>query len=184
MKTFRSAVCLSVVAVFIFVTNASSASAQGNCLPFSGTIYGALYAEFGQSPAWHLVGGFRIGHEVYDATIDVTLTSLSTDEDIWQGAETWTFDFGEDDTIQLMTDFVTEHMTNPDGIFHIREVGTFANGTGAFKHADGNLSAEGPFGPNVVLHNVTQLPADALMFWVAPSQGMICGSNNRNKKAE
>ena len=68
------------------------------------------------------------------------------------------------------------------GICHIREVGTFVNGTGAFKNAFGNLAAEGPFGPNVKLYDIAQLPPAAstmTMFWVAPSQGMICGLNSR-----
>lgn len=62
------------------------------------------------------------------------------------------------------------------GVYHIREVGTFVNGTGAFKIAFGNLAAEGPFGSNVMLYDLIQLPPAATamrMFWVAPFQGMI-----------
>ena len=183
MKTFRFTACLSVILIFLFGIN-SSASAQGNCLPFSGTIQAALYRDApGQPRYWHMVGNFTIGEKVYPATISVQGTSNIVDADILQGTETWTFDFGHYNTIQLLTDFVAEHMTNTAGIYHIREVGTFTNGTGAFKHAYGNLAAAGPFGPNVVLHDEPQwwpLPG-ANMFFVAPSLGMICGSNNRDK---
>jgi hypothetical protein len=131
-----------------------------------------------------MVGYFTIGKDLYFATIGVKNTSMHQESDVWQGTETWSFDFGDGNTIQLKTDFVTEHMTDLTtvGIVHIREVGTFVNGTGAFKNAFGNLAAEGPFGPNVMLYDMTQLPPAAgtmTMFWVAPSHGTLCGSNSR-----
>ena len=189
MKTFRFSVGLSVIVVFLIGICSSSSSAQGNCLPLSGTVHGALYRDApGQPRYWHMVGNFTIGDAVYSATIGVKGTSQIQDGYMWQGTETWTFDFGGGNTIQLMTDYVTEHMTagglpNPEGIFHIREVGTFANGTGALKNVYGNLAADGPFGPNVVLHDEPQWwPLSGVtMFYVAPSQGMICGLNNRDK---
>lgn len=161
---------------------AAPAQAQANCAPFSGTIYGALSRSApGQPRAWHMLGDFTIGREVFPATISVQMMSIVQDPDNWQGAETWTFDFGGGHTVQLVTSFVTEHMTNAGGVWHIREVGTFVNGTGGFKHAFGNLTAEGPFGPGVILHGVEGLPMlDARYFWVAPSQGMICGMNRRD----
>jgi len=180
MKTVRSVVCLSAISVFLLGTIDAFADTERDCSPFSGTNYGALFAEPGSSPAWHLVGDFTIGHRTHHARIDVQLTSLIRDFDIWQGSETWTFDFGHGNTVQLMTSFVTEHMTNADGVFHIREVGTFSNGQGALKHAYGNLTSEGPFGPAVVLHDVPELPEGAIMYFVAPSQGMICGYGSRD----
>jgi hypothetical protein len=184
MNALRFTSHLIVAVVVLFVVGSGPASAQSNCAPFSGTVHGAYYKVTGEtSKAWHMVGDFAIGKDVYFAKISVKNTSMHQETDIWQGTETWTFDFGEGNTIQLTTDFVTEHMYPPSGgIYHIREVGTFVNGTGAFKNAFGNLAADGPFGPNVKLYNIAQLPPAATtmtMFWVAPSQGMICGLNNR-----
>ncbi len=182
MLTMKSSLWLSAILFCLIGDSTVPARAQGNCLPVSGTVYGALYGEDEESVAWHALGNFTIGDQTYYATVAVQGVSMNADEDIWQGGELWTFDFGGGDTVQLMTSYVTEHMTNPDGIFHIREVGTFINGAGMFKNAYGNLCAEGPFGPNVVLYDITELPADAMMYFVAPAQGLICGVNNRNRQ--
>lgn len=182
MKTFRLSGGLLAVVVLLLVASSAPAVAQNNCAPISGTVYGAFSrAEVGQKRAWHMLANFTIGQGIRLAAIGVKTTSIVQDADNWQGGELWTLDFGEGHTIQLQTSFVTEHMTNAGGVYHIREVGTFVNGTGAFVNAYGNLTAEGPFGPGVVLHDVTGLPLiDATMFWVAPSQGTICGVNSRD----
>ena len=185
MKAVRRPIRILLVVVCLIITANGSASAQSNCAPFSGTLHAAFYKAVGEtSRAWHMVGDFTIGRDVFFATVAVKSTSMHQEPDIWQGTETWTFDFGHGNTVQLMTDFVTEHMTDLTtvGIVHIREVGTFVNGTGAFVNAFGNLAVEGPFGPNVKLYDVSQLPPAAgtmTMFWVAPSHGTVCGLNNR-----
>jgi hypothetical protein len=182
MKPFRLSATLLAIVSILLVVGSTTANAQNNCAPFSGTVYGALYRDAPDQPrTWHMLGNFTIGRDLSFATVGVKSTSLARDPDTWQGTELWTFDFGGGHTIQLATDFVTEHMTNAAGIYHIREVGRFVNGTGAFVHAYGNLTAEGPFGPGVVLHDVPGLPTVATMFWVAPTQGMICGKNKREK---
>jgi len=51
--------------------------------------------------------------------------------------------------IVLMTDFVTEHQSDPGGglgVFHVNETGYFARGTGRFRHAWGRFNLQGPFG--------------------------------------
>jgi hypothetical protein len=137
-----------------------------------------------------MVGDFTIGKKVYHATILVASTSFIDDGDTWLGTETWSFDFGRGNTIQLMTHFVTEHMTDAaseSGVFHVIELGTFANGTGVFKHAYGSLVAQGPFGPGVTLPPNIELPpeaAGASWFWVGPSQGMICGLDDLGEKRD
>jgi len=182
MRVFRLPGALPAIVVFLLVMDNGPANAQNNCAPFSGMVYGALYRDSADQPrTWHMLGNFTIGRELSFATIGVKSTSMVRDPDDWQGTELWTFDFGGGNTIQLTTDFVTEHMANTAGIYHIREVGRFVDGTGAFVHAYGNLTAEGPFGPNVVLHDVSGLPTVATMFWVAPTQGMICGANERDQ---
>lgn len=174
MRTLLRRLSLAtLLALAVLVLVAGPAQAQSNCAPVSGTVYGAVYAK-----AWHLVGDFTIGRDVYPATIDVAMNRLKKDGDMWQGSETWTLDFGGGNAVQLVTSFVTEHMTNAGGIFHIREVGTFINGEGAFTHMVGTITAEGPFGPAVKLPEGVPLPTGS-MYWVAPVQGIICGMNGR-----
>jgi hypothetical protein len=182
MRTTRLIVAVSLVVLGLLVADSGVAYAQNNCTPISGAVYGALYRDApGQPRYWHMNGSFTIGRELLKATISVESLSLINDGEIWQGTERWTFDFGEGNTIQLATDFVTEHMLNATKIYHIREVGTFVNGTGAFVNAYGNLTGEGPFGPGVMLHVDPWWPATVVpaVFWVAPTQGVICGLNRR-----
>jgi hypothetical protein len=171
---------VAALTVGVLILIAPPAHAQGSCVPISGTIYGW------NIDSWQMMGDFTIAREVRHGTISVVGTSLIGDPltmDVWQGTETWTLDFGDDNTIQLRVRFVTEHaniVANTSGIFHYATVGTFANGTGVFKHAYGNLSAQGPFGPTVKLPETIPAPEDA-WYTVLPSQGMICGLNNRDK---
>ena len=177
---------LAVLAAGVLFLIAPPAQAQAlcQCEPFSGTIYA------GATDTWHMVGDFTIGKKVYHATILVANTSFIDDGDTWLGTETWTWDFGRGNTVQVMTHFVTEHMTDAasdSGVFHVIEQGTFVNGTGIFKHAYGNLLAEGPFGPGVKIPDNVTLPpeaAGASWFWVGPSQGMICSVNIPDEKRD
>lgn len=179
-------VAVLTIAVLILIAPPAQADGQCQCEPFSGTLYGWNTGD------WHSVGDITIGNKVYHATVLTVNTSFSGDgEDVWQGTETWTFDFGKGNTIQLLTHFVTEHMTDAaseSGVFHVIEVGTFANGTGVFKHAYGNLISPGPFGPNVKLPDNIKLPPEAqgvgVWFWIGSSQGMICGMNDRDEKRD
>jgi len=167
---------VAVLTIGVLILIAPTAQAQGQCVPFSGTIH------FWFTDTWHGVGAFTIGRNLRHADILSVNTSFFDDGDVFRGTETWTLDFGKGDTIQLKTSFVTEHMNDAaasSGVFHLIEVGTFANGTQVFKNAYGNLSVQGPFGPNVKLPDNIQPPPDAQMFSVAPSQGMICGLSNR-----
>lgn len=184
MKAVGFIARLSAIVILLFGVTVTPAVAQNNCAPFSGTVYAALYPDAPeQPPTWHAVGNFTIGKDSHHATIAVSgrIPPIPGGPGVLLGGELWTFDFGEGNTVQLTTDFVAEHLTDASGVFHVREVGQFVNGTGAFKHAYGSLTAEGPFGPAVVLPNITELPTQAIFFWVAPSQGMICGSNNRDQ---
>jgi hypothetical protein len=170
----------------VLILMAPLAQAQDQCLPFSGTIYGWAIDN------WEMVGDFTIGHKVYHAKISVEsgplLSGDPTTDDVWQGTELWTFDFGKGNTIQLKARFVTEHanvVANTSGIFHYTEVGTFTNGTGMFKHVFGSLVAQGPFGPGVKLPSTIPAPAgEGVWYFVAPTQGTICGLNDHDEKRE
>ena len=88
-----------VVVVCLFIIGNGPASAQSNCAPISGTVHGAFYKAVGEtSRAWHMVGNFTIGKDLFFATVTVKSTSMHQEPDIWQGTETWTFDFGDGST--------------------------------------------------------------------------------------
>jgi len=182
----RKLLSVAVLTIGVLILIALPAQAQGQCQcePFSGTFYG------GETDTWHAVADITIGNKVYHATILVVNTSFIDDGDIYLGTETWTLDFGKGNTIQVMTHFVTEHMTDAvsdSGVFDVVELGTFANGTGVFKHAYGNLISSGPFGPGVTLPPDITLPpaaAGASWFWIGPAQGMICGMKDRDENRD
>jgi hypothetical protein len=175
------------IGVLILIAPPAQADGQCQCEPFSGTLYGWNTGD------WHAVGDITIGNKVYHATLLVVNTSFIDNGDTWLGSETWTFNFGGGNTIQLMTHFVGEHVSPTDavyqtGIYHVIELGTFTNGTGVFKHAYGNLISPGPFGPGVKLPDNIKLPPEAqgtdVWFWVGPAQGMICGISDRDEKRD
>ena len=99
---------MTILAIAVLVLTAPPAQAEDQCQcePFSGTLYGWNTGD------WHAVGDITIGNKVYHATTLVVNTSFIDDGDTWLGTETWTFNFGGGNTIQLKTHFVTEHMTD------------------------------------------------------------------------
>jgi hypothetical protein len=182
----RKLLSVAVLTIGVLILMALPAQAQGQCQcePFSGTFYGGL------TDTWHAVADITIGNKVYHATDFSVNTSFIDGGDTWLGTETWYVDFGRGNTIQVMTHFVAEHMTDAvfdSGVYHVIELGTFANGTGVFKHAYGSFISTGPFGPLVTLPPDITLPpaaAGAYWFWVGPSQGMICGVDNFGEKRD
>jgi len=177
-------VAVLTIAVLIVTELPAQAEDQCQCEPFSGTMYGWNTGD------WHAVGSITIGTKTYRATLLAVNTSFSGEgDDEWLGTETWTFDFGGGNTLQLMTHFVTEHMTDAasaSGVFHVIELGTFTKGTGVFKHVYGNLISPGPFGPGVKLPDNIKLPPEAqgAWLWVGPLHGMICGTGDRDEKRD
>jgi hypothetical protein len=174
-----------VLTMGVLILMAPPAQAQDHCAPISGMIYGW------NIDSWQMVADFTIGRKVYHAAItigDSTLIGDPYQDDVWQGTETFIFDFGKRNTIQLMTPYVTEHAKltdplDPSLIFHVTHLGTFTNGTGMFKHAYGNLAFWGPIGPGVKLPPQIQAPAGGLYF-ISAAQGTICGLNDGNEKRD
>jgi hypothetical protein len=163
-------VLTSIAAIILGLGTA--AAAQNNCVPFGGTIYAW------HNKAWIGSGKFMVGREVLPATIVDVMTSSADDGNILRGTETATFDFGNGDKVELLTEFVTEHMTDSasqSGVFHVNEIGTFANGAGRFKNAYGHFSSQGPFGPKVKLPANLHPAEEADMFWIGQYNGYICG---------
>jgi len=72
------------------------------------------------------------------ATITDPNTGFTDMGDIWLGTEEATFTFANGDKITAMTDFITEHMTDPggvQGVLHVDETGYFSKGTGHLRKA-------------------------------------------------
>lgn len=148
-----------------------SANAQEKCLPLSGTIY------FWYTDTWHGTAEFAIGRDVLHAVIVANNTSFVDGGNMALGTEKWTLDFGKGNTIQVLTHFTIEHMTDSvaaSGVMHVIEIGKFTAGKGVFRKAYGNLSANGPFGPAAKLPDNIHPASDSVMFGVTPAQGTIC----------
>ena len=66
MNALRFTIHLIVAVVVLVVLGSGPASAQSNCAPFSGTVHGDYYKVTGEtSKAWHMVGDFAIGKDVF-----------------------------------------------------------------------------------------------------------------------
>ncbi len=164
--------CIALVIAFFFMSLASS-FAQDNCVPFGGTIYG-----WHNGKTWYGEGNFTIGRKTLHANVVDVNTGNSKQGDMWLGTETATFDFGNGDKLDLMTEFVTEHQTDAvsaAGLFHVNEIGYFANGQGKFKNAWGRFASQGPFGPGVKLPPEIKPGQNDGLFWIGQYNGMICG---------
>lgn len=159
--------------LFLVSTLPISAAGQDQCVPFGGTIYG-----WHNGKAWYGEGDFNVGRKTMHASVVDTNTGVERYGDMWLGTETAVFDFGGGDKIELLTQFVTEHHTDAvakDGLFHVNEIGSFANGTGRFKNGWGHFSSQGPFGPGVTLPPTIKPGTNDGMFWIGQYNGMICG---------
>ncbi len=168
--TKKSAMAL-LLGLLIVICATPLAMSQQGCKPFGGTLYG-----WHDGKAWVGEGDFTFGNEVLHAKVVDANTALEKHGDMWWGTETATFDFGHGNTVQLLTEFTTEHMTSPSGVFHVNEVGTFANGKGRFRKAVGHFNSHGPFGPSVVLPaGKVTVPAGMTMFWIGHYDGTLCG---------
>ncbi len=144
--------------------------AQDRCVPFGGTVFG-----WHDGTAWIAEGDFDIGQQTQHVKVRDVNTGVEKHGDFWWGTETATFDFGNGNTIDLMTEFTGENMNNPAKVFHVNMNGRFANGHGKYKKAWGRFSAEGPFGPGVVLPAGKVKPPEGVsMYWIGHYDGLLC----------
>ncbi len=168
----KKAAAAFIVLVLLGLGTPTMAGQQG-CKPFGGTLYG-----WHDGKAWVGRGEFRLGTEVLNASVLDVNTAVEKHGEMWWGTETATFDFGNGNTVELLTEFTTEHMTSQSGVFHVNENGTFANGKGRFRKVYGQFNSQGPFGPGVVLPaGKPSAPAGAKMYWIGHYDGMICDVN-------
>lgn len=162
---------LLACAIGIMILTTTPAYGGDQCTPVAGTIY------FWYTDTWHGTVRFTIGGRVLHADVVANNTSFFDGGDTALGSENWTLDFGNGNSIHLITTFTIEHMTDAvstSGVMHVIEIGTFRNGRGLFKGAYGNLSAHGPFGPGVKLPGTIKPAPDAIMLGILPAQGTVC----------
>lgn len=144
--------------------------AKDHCSTFGGTLYG-----WHDGTAWVGEGDFYIGREMRHAKVRDVNTAIERHDDMWWGTETATFDFGGGDSVELVTEFTTEHMKNPSGVFHVNENGLFANGKGKFKGVYGRFTSQGPFGSGVVLPAGKVKPPEGMkLYWIGHYEGTVC----------
>jgi len=165
---------LCVVSAMVLTASAQEKAVMpSQCLPFGGTIYG-----WHNGDSWYGIGDFAFGKKILHATVEDPNTGFEDKGDIWLGTEEATFTFGSGEKVTLMTDFVTEHQTDAagtQGVYHVNETGSFARGTGRFRHAWGRFNLQGPFGWGVSLPSkITPGPNDGF-FWIGQYNGTICG---------
>ena len=170
-QAFRLAV-LVVIGITTVLLIVPRISAQEQCVPFGGTVYGW------HTDNWYGTGNFAVGRKVRHADIVDVNTGFFDNGGVSTGTETATFDFGRGNTIRLNVDFIVEHLNDAissSGVFDVKENGTFSKGTGMFKGAYGHWVMEGPFGPDIKLPD--NIPADPIsdMYWIGWYHGMICG---------
>lgn len=149
-----------------------SGRAQENCVPFGGTVYGW------HTDNWYGTGEFLVDRKSRRGNIVDVYTGFFDNGGVATGTEIATFDFGNGDTFQLKVDFIVEHLNDSltsNGVFDVRENGTFTKGTGMFKGAYGHWIMEGPFGPNIKLPNNIHPDPNSDMLWIGWYHGMICG---------
>lgn len=169
---FRKNLLIFMVGLVMLTFGAAIAIGQQRCEAFGGTIYAW------RTPAGFVgVGDFNIGNRTLHANVlDAPISSEPHPPEWAWGTELATFDFGEGNTVELLTEYTAEHLSNPAKVFHINEIGTIGNGTGRFAKAYGHFSSQGVFGAGVVLPagKVTP-PPDAKAFWIGMYNGSICG---------
>lgn len=174
MRT-KAIVLISTLLMFLGLALSAGAQMRSDSqgVPFGGTIYG-----WHNGSSWYGVGDFSFGKKTLHATVVDPNTGFTDKGDIWLGTEEATFTFATGEKITLMTDFVTEHQTDvggAQGVYHVNEIGSFAQGTGRFQHAWGRFMLQGPFGWGVSLpSNITPGANDGL-FWIGQYYGTICG---------
>jgi hypothetical protein len=157
--------------VFLVITFLSGlAISQDRCVPFGGTVYG-----WHDGTAWVAEGDFDIGQQTQHVKVRDVNTGVEDHGAFLWGTEKATFDFGNGNGFDLVTEFTSEGINNPAKVYHVNMTGKFANGSGKFKKAWGRFAAQGPYGPGVVLPKGKVTPAEqASMYWIGHYNGILC----------
>jgi len=173
MQNLRSRLLFALpLAIGLLVVSASSAWAQTHCVSLKGTVTAAFTGT-----AWVGTTTWNFGNgPTLTATIIDINTGMKPGKDpttpgtnVWIGTETSTLDFGNGDTFQLITRFVTQHMNDPFGLYRVNENGTIANGTGKYSKVHEHFTVHGPFGPGL------SKDGTGTWLWTSEYNGNICG---------
>lgn len=177
MQNLKPRLLLAVaLAIGVLILSAPNAWGQGNCVAFRGAVRASYQPIDPSNPsgewAWIGDGEFTFGKgPVLKATIVDRNTGMKKAEgNTWIGTETATWTFNKDDSFQLITRFVTQHMNDPLGVYRVNETGTIANGTGTYKNVYGHFTVHGPFGPGV-----PGSTPPGTWNWTSEYHGNICG---------
>jgi hypothetical protein len=144
--------------------------AVGNSLQVSGTIYGTYDYTFEGTGAWVGYAVLAVDGKVATAEMaDRNLTHGSRGDGSIYGTEAVTLTFVDGSgTVEIHSQYDGIPASTP-GLYTLHEVGTFANGTGKWANASGQVTVTGPF---VRPHSEIFPGAPP---WIAEIHGVISG---------
>ena len=152
-------------AVALFFLSAPITRAQDSCVALSSVLHAYSPVDAWVGEAWWIFGN---APPLYTKEVTSSTGYEKQDGDVWIGTEKTTVDFGNGDTFQLITRWISHHSNDNTGVAEVTEVGTITNGTGKFLNVSGVFFSPGTFGPGMSGDQNTWL-------WLGSRQGTICG---------
>ncbi len=136
----------------------------------SGTIYGYYDYAFEGKGAWvgHAILSISGSQPVKARIVDRNTFLVRSADGAISGTETISLSFSDGASFQVLGTFTGTPAATP-GLYTLHETGIIANGTGAYDHATGQVSIEGPF----LLPDPSVTPGPPP--WVAEIHGSIQG---------
>lgn len=159
---FLLAAGLALGALFVSVPEARG---QDSCVAFATSLHAYSPVDAWIGEAWWAFGPAA---PVYARELTTGTGYEKSDGDVWIGTEETTVDFGNGDTFQLVTRWVSHHAASTTGVAEVTEIGTITKGTGKFSNVSGVFFSPGTFGPGMSGDQTTWL-------WLGSRQGTICG---------
>lgn len=161
---------MAAFAAAALLLSAAQARGETSCVTFSAPLYAYLDPAQGWlGQAWWAFGNAapRIAGELTNEPV-----YEKTEGDLLLGTERTTVDFGNGDSFQLITRWLSHHVGAEGGVAEIHEIGTITNGTGKFANVTGIFFSSGTAGPGMSRDQKTFL-------WLGSRTGTICGSTAR-----
>jgi hypothetical protein len=120
--------------------------AQNRCMPITAT---GLMTHPLVGGDWTGTVSVTFGGQALTANATIVTVSgpelKGTTGNAASGSELATFTFTQNDWFQVLSYFHTQHMTNPDLVFHVNETGKVTAGSGIFQGVTGVTNHQGPF---------------------------------------
>ena len=167
MQDFRSRFLIAgtLAVAMLFVPCRQARAQSDTCVTLSTSFHAYLDVAKGWlGQGWWVFGNAEVRYAA-ETTTDPTYDHQTN---IMSGTEKTTVDFGNGDTFQLMTRWISHDIAG--GVSEIHEVGTISNGTGKFSGVFGLYYTPGTAGPAMSGDGKTFL-------WLGARQGLICGLN-------